>query len=55
MKHYMVLSLLLAAAMACYVLGIASSAIALLAAGVLLELGFWYSLIRRYRGRSQAI
>lgn len=55
MKHYLVLSVLLAAAVSCYVLGSANGAIALVAVGVVLELGFWYGLIRHYRGRSQAL
>jgi hypothetical protein len=53
MKHALVLIALLLAAAAFYVAGSATGAVALVGVGVLLELGFWFGIIRKHRGRRQ--
>ena len=53
MKHMLVLLALLLAAAACYIAGSATGAVALVGVGLLLELGFWFGLIRKRRGRSR--
>jgi hypothetical protein len=52
MKHTLVLIVLLLAAAAFYIVGSATGAVALVGVGVLLELGFWFVLIKQRRGRS---
>jgi hypothetical protein len=52
MKHTLVLMALLLAATAFYIAGSATGAIALVGAGMLLELGFWFGLIKKLRGSS---
>lgn len=47
MKRYLVLLLLLVAAVICYVAGLVNGSIALFAGGALLELSFWFRLFRR--------
>lgn len=53
MKHTLILVLLLLAAAAFYVAGSISGALALVAAGVALELGFWVRLIQHRRQKRQ--
>lgn len=51
MKHMLVLIVLLLAAAAFYIAGSATGAIALVGVGLLLELGFWFELIRGRRSK----
>jgi hypothetical protein len=55
MTHYLVLIALLIAAFGFYIAGSATGAIALTAVGVLLELSFWFGLIKGHRHKSQSI
>jgi hypothetical protein len=51
MKHTFVLVVLLLAATAFYIVGSAMGALALVAAGVVLELAFWYRLVQSRRDK----
>ncbi|WP_161596199.1 hypothetical protein [Rhodanobacter glycinis] len=53
MKHALVLMVLLLAAAAFYIAGSATGAVVLVGIGLLLELGFWFGLIRRPRSKSR--
>ena len=54
-KHYLVLAVLLIAAVGFYIAGSVSGALVLTCLGVLLELSFWFGLIQTRRDKSQAI
>ncbi|HTV85258.1 MAG TPA: glycosyl transferase family 39 [Dyella sp.] len=47
MKHYLMLAVLLLAAVACDAVGLVNGSIGLYAAGALLELSFWFRLFKR--------
>jgi hypothetical protein len=47
MKHYLLLALLLAAALVCYFVGLVDGSIAFFCIGALLELNFWFRLFKR--------
>ena len=53
MKHTLALTALLLAAMTFYIAGSATGAVALVGFGMLLELGFWFGLLKKLRGNSQ--
>jgi hypothetical protein len=55
MKHYLVLIALLIAAFGFYLAGSATGAIALAAVGALLELSFWFGLIKGRNNKSQSV
>ena len=55
MKHYLVLIGLLIAAFGFYLAGSATGAIALTAVGALLELSFWFGLIKGRNNKSQSV
>jgi hypothetical protein len=53
MKHMLVLMALLLAAAAFYIAGSATGIVVLVGIGVLLELGFWFGIIQKRRGKKQ--
>ena len=55
MKHYVVLAVLLIAAVGSYIAGSVSGAIVLTGLGVLLELSFWFGLLQRHRAKSRTV
>jgi hypothetical protein len=55
MKHTVALIVLLMAAAASYIAGSATGTVALVGVGLLLELGFWFVLIKKRRGRSRLV
>jgi hypothetical protein len=52
-KHYVVLAVLLIAAVGFYIAGSTSGALVLTGLGVLLELSFWFGLFQRRRAKSR--
>ncbi|HEY0197293.1 MAG TPA: hypothetical protein VGC19_01970 [Rhodanobacter sp.] len=50
MKHTLVLTTLLLAALAFYIAGSTTGTVALVGIGLLLELGFWFGLVKKLRG-----
>jgi hypothetical protein len=52
MKHMLVLMVLLLAAAVFYIAGSATGIVVLVGIGLLLELGFWFGIIQKRRGRN---
>jgi hypothetical protein len=55
MKHYLILAALLLAAFCLEIAGMATGAVVLMCAGVMLELCFWFNLFQKRRQRSHVI